>query len=503
MGVHVVRRLSAGAVMALALAVLPACRTLRGSTAAADSLALTPEEQAFARALAHYVQGLIYEIEDGRYAARAVEQYYQAAELDPSQPRLYSKVAAGALLQGTPEKAVGVLEAACRADRRSAGARLDLGTVYQISGDLKRAARCYAEAARLAPTNATAHLALANLLFHEDQPRQALRAVRGALREVDAAAGKSLLGFCYSQGLRFLRDGKPAAADRCFHFVIRHAEAERPYLCHLVGEAHEAADRRTAAIAWFRRAVRQKSPLPHSYVKLALLHLNTEPERAIALLWDGHRRLPEDLLVLLALAQIYGAQERYDEALQVFEQVVTLAGDAPQKRLTASFFLQYGVTCERAGLLDKAEQVFRRGLELYPQAHEILNYLAYTWADKGVNLEEALDFVLRALKEEPENGAYLDTLGWVYFKQRKYPEALEQIQKAEAVIPDDPTIAEHLGDICEALGRREEAIAAWKRSYRRDPGNRGVAARLEAAGIAPAEVLKEAAAPALTPAAGE
>jgi predicted Zn-dependent protease len=105
------------------------------------------------------------------------------------------------------------------------------------------------------------------------------------------------------------------------------------------------------------------------------------------------------------------------------------------------------------------------------------------WAEKNVNLEPALDYIRHALDFEPDNGAYLDTLGWVLFKQGKYGAALENIQNARALMPHDPTIQEHLGDVLSALGRKKEALEAWKQSFLRGNANPAVEKKLREQGI--------------------
>jgi tetratricopeptide (TPR) repeat protein len=109
-----------------------------------------------------------------------------------------------------------------------------------------------------------------------------------------------------------------------------------------------------------------------------------------------------------------------------------------------------------------------------------MNYLGYMWADKGVNLDEAQRLITQALEIEPDNGAYLDSLGWVYFKQGKYADALAQLRKAEGKLKEpDPTVFEHLGDVLDKLGQREEAVGYWKKAAELDPKNEELARKLK------------------------
>jgi tetratricopeptide (TPR) repeat protein len=120
------------------------------------------------------------------------------------------------------------------------------------------------------------------------------------------------------------------------------------------------------------------------------------------------------------------------------------------------------------------------------------------WAEKGQNLAEAEEFIRRALEQEPENAAYLDSLGWVLYQQGRYQEALSHLERAMAHSADDPdpTVHEHLGDLYDKLGRRAEAIASWERAIALQGFSEGLPAKLQAArGHLPAETNEAKAAP--------
>jgi len=98
-----------------------------------------------------------------------------------------------------------------------------------------------------------------------------------------------------------------------------------------------------------------------------------------------------------------------------------------------------------------------------------MNYMAYTWADRGINLQEALELITKAISYEPENSAYLDTLGWVHYQLGDFPKAYEFISRALEIGPPHEEILENLGDAAHALGRTEEAIRHWKESLLLQP----------------------------------
>jgi len=115
------------------------------------------------------------------------------------------------------------------------------------------------------------------------------------------------------------------------------------------------------------------------------------------------------------------------------------------------------VLYEKSGNSEKAIDAMEEVLKVDPEHANALNFIGYTWADKGMNLERAEEMIRKALSKKPDDGYILDSMGWVYFKKNDYKKALEYIQKASEKLPDDPTITEHLGDIYSALGAKEKA----------------------------------------------
>ena len=120
-----------------------------------------------------------------------------------------------------------------------------------------------------------------------------------------------------------------------------------------------------------------------------------------------------------------------------------LGGNSP---FDISTELQTAVEYHRQGLLPKAEAIYRKILSVQPDHADALNFIGYTYAEQGKNLDEAFDMIQKALKLKPGSGYIIDSLGWVYFQKGLYDEALTSLEKASTMIPDDPTVAEHLGD---------------------------------------------------------
>jgi tetratricopeptide (TPR) repeat protein len=123
-----------------------------------------------------------------------------------------------------------------------------------------------------------------------------------------------------------------------------------------------------------------------------------------------------------------------------------------------------GAMYEREKNYDEAEKAFRTVLEGDPENAGALNYLGYMFADRGIRLEEAQQLISKALDLDPDNGAYQDSLGWVYYRLNKLDQAADQLRLAVDKVGKDPTVHDHLGDVYFKQGKIKEAIQQWETS---------------------------------------
>lgn len=160
----------------------------------------------------------------------------------------------------------------------------------------------------------------------------------------------------------------------------------------------------------------------------------------------------------LAAAQTLQRLDRYEESIPVLEKLVAAQPDA-----AVAYFL-LGAGYERTGKREKAVSALRRVLEIEPDFHAALNYLGYTYAEAGENLEEALRLVQRAVALDPDNGSYVDSLGWTYYQLGRHEQARDYLERAARLEPADATLHEHLGDVYVALGQNDRARQAYRRA---------------------------------------
>ncbi|NQT93300.1 MAG: tetratricopeptide repeat protein [Lentisphaerae bacterium] len=460
------------------------CATFQGGRHGRHSLPgeLSEEEMAHAAALAHYCRARIIERDLGWKAPETVEEYAAALEFDPDRPRLYTKTAALYIHHGEPARAIEILQRALRGDRRNAKLHANLAVAYEAGQEPDKAVRHYKAAIRISPETAAYYSRLAGLHFRQERDAAALRLLD---KGMDIAKPRSaLVTACYSAGTQFLAAENIVRAIPCFDLVVRHEPGTAARLRLLMGELHEKVGHSKEAIFNYTLATLAPSPAPESFLRLASLYMDTEPGKAIETLGSGNAMMPDDPRLIFALGFAHAFRDEFKDAADAFQRVEEIVERAPGiLTLGDKFYLYYGMACERSGREAEAERVFGQGLARYPDAHRILNYLAYMWAEKGAHLDESLEYINRAIELAPDNGAYIDTLGWIYYKMEKYSDALVQIRRSRELLDDDPTVIDHLGDVYEALGQMVHAISAWKQSLLLDPENDTVAEKLQKHGV--------------------
>ena len=162
------------------------------------------------------------------------------------------------------------------------------------------------------------------------------------------------------------------------------------------------------------------------------------------------------------LAQlVYDRGRKFDDEAKALDAAEKLSVSKEEKQ---DVWFQRGAMYERMKKIDLAEAEFRKILEISPDSAPALYYLGYMLADRNIKLPEALTLITKALDLEPNSGAYLDSLGWVYFRMNRLPEAEENLRQALLRTPRDATVHDHMGDVLLRESKVKEAIAQWQMS---------------------------------------
>jgi tetratricopeptide (TPR) repeat protein len=176
---------------------------------------------------------------------------------------------------------------------------------------------------------------------------------------------------------------------------------------------------------------------------------------------------PKDVRPFDALGNILRAHERYGEARDSYSRAIALIPKPTRENWT--LFYSRGVSNERLKDWPAAESDFKQALELSPEESLVLNYLGYSWVDQGRNLKTAMDYIRKAVKLKPDDGYYVDSLGWAYYRLGNLQAAVENLERAVELKPDDPIINDHLGDAYWRVGRTLEAKYQWQQSLTLKP----------------------------------
>jgi tetratricopeptide (TPR) repeat protein len=222
------------------------------------------------------------------------------------------------------------------------------------------------------------------------------------------------------------------------------------------------------AIAAYQ-AVGDDSPLAETaQLRMArALHSLERRDEAYELLEQVADAAPERTEALVQLGDLARRDEEYDRAEEAYSRA--LARIHTPERENWTLYYARGITYERTKRWPQAEADFLYALELEPEQPYVLNYLGYSWVDKGMNLDQAKAMLNRAVDLRPNDGYVVDSLGWVYFRLGEFESAVDQLERAVELEPGDSVINEHLGDAYWRVGREREARFQWQRALSLEP----------------------------------
>ena len=222
--------------------------------------------------------------------------------------------------------------------------------------------------------------------------------------------------------------------------------------------------------------VNAKSPrYAEARSRLAWSYQTDDKDAALKVARDTVAALPDSDTALITLADLLRAANRYDESAKVLDGVMANGRHATDWRL----YYERGVALERSGRWPEAKADLDKALVLRPDQPEVLNYLGYSWVNRREKIKEGMELIQRAVDAQPDEGAYVDSLGWAYYQLGDYPNAVSTLEHAVALEAGDAEINDHLGDAYWRAGRRDEARFQWRAvlTFKPDPD---VKARAEA-----------------------
>lgn len=463
-----------------------------------DAIKSKPKESA------PYLQLALIYAKDLKKMDQALKYANQALALDPQNIDVYQRLFEIEVSAGQPRKALQALDQAAQVKSKDAAFWIQLGKLYASvifktdnaaapPAEVQRINAIFKKAAGLAGDDADVLKDVADYFAASEQISEALPFYLKVLElepEDVSAREKLANGFV-------LTNQWPQAIAMLQEIVKSHPEKWQAYEL-LAGvledeaRSFERANQPEKAKADFSKAAQNYeqslliNPMrPTNYMRLAELLLGRlrENERAVKVLQDARRRFPDAPEVTYYLAIALRESKQPQAAVTTFEEALREAELSSSEIVNARFYFDYAATAEQAGFYDKAADLFKKSIAIDPaSAAEAYNYLGFMWADHNMHLDEAEDMIRRALDLDPNNGAYLDSQGWLYYRKGKFDQALETLLRALQNLPKpDATVLEHTGDTCAKLNRAAQALEYWQKAALLDPTNKKLAEKIESA----------------------
>jgi Flp pilus assembly protein TadD len=242
----------------------------------------------------------------------------------------------------------------------------------------------------------------------------------------------------------------------------------------MLADARRASDRNADAAAAYDRILPESSYFyPAQIARAHNLAQADQLDTAVSLLQDLTDKFPERSEATAGLGDMLRREQRFEEAAAAYNTAYARLEKAGQQ----DWQLHYtrGIARERLGDWPAAEADFTTALALQKEQPLVLNYLGYSWIDRGENLERAKDMVRKAAELRPEDGYIADSVGWAAYRTGDMVEAVQELERAILIEPLDPTINEHLGDVYWVVGRKIEARYQWERALSFDPEEKRIA----------------------------
>jgi len=243
---------------------------------------------------------------------------------------------------------------------------------------------------------------------------------------------------------------------------------EFPFALATLANAYETTKRYDSAIAAYDR-IPKDTPLQASIDIRKALNLNQleRIDEAQKLLDEVARQNPGDIRPLDALGTIMRGHKRYAEAIDYYTRAIALISKPEQKHWT--YFYSRGTCYERLKNWGPAETDLRKAMQLSPEEPLVLNYLGYTWIDQSRNLQQGLALIEKAVRQKPDDGYIVDSLGWAQFRMGRFKDAVKYLERAVELRPEDPVLNDHLGDGYWRVGREREARFQWEQALTLSP----------------------------------
>lgn len=401
-----------------------------------------------------------------RQYREAAETYRRALEQNPDNLDLKRAWAQSLFAAEELDKAQAAFEELLQAESNDLLALLRLSQIHRQKQEFAKAEEYARRAAKLDPSNLEVQYNEVSLLEAQGKLAQAIARLKEILASFERRPSSfsersnraillERLGLLHRMAeqtqeaiaaFREMAQVDPDSAARASAQIIDALRAAKDF---------SAAEKEAkAALQKFPADRMVKSLAASVYADLGRFR---EAEALLKSAFDGKN----DREIWISLAQVYEKQKNFAEMARALDEAGRLSTTNEEKEVV--HFMR-GAMYERQKKYDLAEAEFRKVLEINPRSASAMNYLGYMLADRNVRLQEALELIQKAVSMEPNNSAFLDSLGWVYYRLNRLEEAAEWLRKSLARSSRDPTVHDHMGDVYYSLDRLKDAVQHWERS---------------------------------------
>jgi tetratricopeptide (TPR) repeat protein len=400
--------------------------------------------------------------------AKAEQAYRKAAEIDPSELSHQRGLGQTLLAEEKYSEALAVYRKISDLMPDDSDVYLRIAQIYRELHQLDKAEDNLVKARQYAPGNLDVMYNEAMLYEAQGRFEDAIRVLSDAVTGIKGQPARTpsrrrSLAVLYQQLGQLYRDTQNYQAAIYTYEELGHlGEEEDRRARMMIMDTYRAAKDLPKALQTGKEALAKYPADPAIRSSQALLlGENGQTDEAVKILRAQLRGNESDREAYLNIAQVYERGRKYKEAEEAAHAAEALPG---QPRDNEMVWFLLGAIYERQKFFDRAEEQFKKVLAVSPKSAAVLNYYGYMLGDLGIRLDEAEALVQRALKEDPFNGAYLDSLGWIYFKESKFDAAESTLRKAVGRESHDATIHSHLGDLFAKTGRSDLAAAEWEKS---------------------------------------
>lgn len=363
----------------------------------------------------------------------AADKYKRMVELDPSNKALQRQLAETYARAGKPKEAIKVLEKILEADDNNAEALATLADVYMEQEEYAKAMTLYEKLLTMERTNPEVRLRVGVAYVGQMQRDSSfIGKAKPVFEKLSSDIPRDWRPYYYL-GMIADREKKDSLANSYFEQVTRLAEWNSD--------------------AWY-------------YVGSTYFEKG-EFQKLVDAMERAKKASPNDSRMYFLLGLGYSRLEKNDLAIAALKRALELRPDDMNALSTLA------LTLDGLRRYEESDSLYERALKIDPTSHIILNNYGYSLAERGMQLERALEMALKAVTAEPENPSYLDTIGWVYFRLGRYTEARDYIAKAIAG-EGSATVYEHMGDVLFKLGKKDEAEQYWKEALEKNANNQAL-----------------------------